>query len=131
MNKLQRIAHIRKCRLLGGGNPVRFWVWINNGWVKLRLEPGQVIRWGQSGPTDEGWSYVSYQFEYDIQIDVIKRTAVSGGCDCDGPIDRVTEYECHFDRLKANWNEKLDDYVPEWDECGGLVRDLYAERAGY
>jgi hypothetical protein len=55
---------------------------------------------------------------------------VDGGCDCDGRLDRYSEYECHVRELDARHLEN-ELYLPNWKLLEASQRDYTAEAMGY
>ena len=122
----------------------RFWVWWNDGWVKLTLRPGQTLSHGYSGPTDEGWSSEHHNYEYDAETLCVTSHCTSDGSDCDGRLTRYYDCECRVDDLHAVPPPPLDEQAfcrrsirefwpmrPLWKKIGSSQRDYNAEAAGY
>lgn len=103
----------------------RFWVWWNDGWVKLRLKPGEVIQLYESHDTDEGFSFQNEIYEHDD--DYISCHVQSGGRDCDGPLEHHSVYECTLQELQP----AADSVSPPWRKVKAWQRDAYAEQMGY
>jgi hypothetical protein len=81
---------------------------------------GQTQSFGYSRPTEEGYEYDNIELERN-----------SGGRDCDGPIDRHSEYVCKIGPdLQADTN-CYGDKLPKWQRTKARVRDYYAEAMGY
>ena len=106
----------------------RFWAHVNDGYVKITLEPGQRLSWGESHPTDEGFSYQSESWTFEGET--ITRESASGGRDCDGRIDYYRDSECSVYCLAARQYED-GEFTPEWVDTGSSQRDEYAEAIGY
>lgn len=111
---------------------VRFWIHGKNGRVKITMRPGQVLSWGQSWRTEEGYSYESFRLEY-FGDDIYQERA-SGGSDCDGPIDDYATLVCPVSMLHSR--PLSDKYCaitlfPQWERLKSRVHDAYAEMAGY
>lgn len=124
----------------------RFWHYSSGaGYVTLTLRPGKAITIRSGGPTDEGFSYTTETYEYDVDENRIIYTAECNARDCDGPLDRVYISACQLDMLHArdlsqvfdasNWPEEhkacAGIFMPEWQKLSSSQRDAYAEAAGY
>jgi hypothetical protein len=127
----------------------RFWVWINDGWVKLSIPPGEPWEWCHAHPTDEGWSSESIRWTNDGQC--VTREWCDDGVDCDGRLTRSGSDYCPIEQLRANavceresmW--QLEDgttifmadeenegiYTPEWEKGDSSVYDENAVLANY
>jgi hypothetical protein len=117
---------------------VRFWVWINGGWVRLTLRPGQTLEHCKHCRTDEGWSAEWTRWTHDW--DQVVRESVSDGRDCDGRLTEDWMDFCPFERLDqleySHWASDCHNGVPirspAWEEYGpGRVYDEYAQAANY
>ena len=110
----------------------RFWVWWNDGWVKLTGKPGQRLTFSKGGPTDEGWSREgeTYYFDNDPVTPGVVCQSGSDGRDCDGRFSTYAEYFCSFQDLSAR---ELEDgrRVPIWQKTEASRRDYTAESMGY
>lgn len=125
----------------------RFWVWENDGWIKLTLKPGQTLRYFHGGLTDEGFSHHHQEFEYDADDGVVISRYTSHARDCDGPHDYECDSHCPVSELQARppvkrgdpteygegFEEQFDIPVPrpEWRKVSASQRDYYAEAMGY
>jgi hypothetical protein len=106
----------------------RFWIWHNDGWVKLTLRPGQVFTVVDGGPTDEGYSYTAQVYTH--EGDHILRETSTRAADCDGPHEYYADCTAALDALQ----EYLCDdgtRVPSWERVRASQRDRFAEDAGY
>lgn len=107
----------------------RFWIWWNDGFVRLKLNPGQsVVAW-RGGPTDEGYSRTVETYAYDGAI--VSRTIEEDGRDCDGRHEYFWEGFCEFTLLKSRAAEGEIFGVPAWEETCKGQRDHFAEAMGY
>ncbi len=106
----------------------RFWLWINDGWVKLTLRPGQTLAWASTRSTDEGWASEYECFEHDGAG--VLSVCGTDGVDCDGRLETHREFYCPLECLKAH---VADDgtFIPSWDRKPAYQRDHSAEMAGY
>jgi len=113
----------------------RFWVWWNDGWVKLSLQPQESVAVYNGGRTEEGW-YRSWTTWYRNDGDIVFRRCESEECDCDGRLDHWDLASCPLDNLKLLTPFDQSDIdagimVPDWTRVVGGQRDHEAERAGY
>lgn len=115
----------------------RFWIWLNDGLVKLTLKPGQELVWFKSWRHDEGWSSEIHQWTYDEFDGVVVEDYGTDGVDCDGRLSTSSSYEVPVDRLA-----ETEMYVaegtygpmpaqPDWCRKGSFQRDYSAEAMGY
>lgn len=117
----------------------RFWDWVNNGWVKITLKPGQSLSHHRHSKDEEGYSYEHTEWNYFVDgEDEITRNWISGGRDCDGEIRNtggevavrgadgfalVSVAEIHMGQPMARLDWKTA--VPT------RVYDQYAQQMGY
>jgi hypothetical protein len=105
---------------------IRFWVWHNNGLVRLTLERGNVAHVRGSRPTDEGYS--AWSDSYTWAGDTVRCEFWRQSRDCDGLTessgivvwDTVSTYQADDGTLVAQWTEEESEY-----------RDYAAEAMGY
>lgn len=105
----------------------RFWVWHNDGFVRLKLSPGQAVWFETGGPTDEG-----YHHEYHYYLnegDWVRYNYDTESRDCDGRLDTHQSFYCRVDRLDDI--ETDGPYVPHWVRLEARQRDYSAEAMGY
>lgn len=122
----------------------RFWTWINDGWVKLTLRPGESLQWFTWNTHNEGWS--SECVEWSLEDDVVTRTTETDGSDCDGRLSRSYIDECGIGELasvpamiQCEFDEEWDGWKidlsqpkrPDWQKVRSGQRDYAAEAAGY
>lgn len=114
----------------------RFWVWHNNGWVKLTLTPGQSVSFHTGGETEEGWSHEHSVYTHTGEE--VESSHGTEGCDCDGRHSWSSESYCHLDDLKARdayecnpIDENKGIMAPEWTRGSSRQYDQFAEMAGY
>lgn len=133
-------ASIRACSRLAHQPNARFWVWENDGWVKLTLKPGQILWYSRESTGEEGWTWTRQEYEYDRNgSEVISRYATESK-DCDGRHNYYCECECPVSELQARppepadpeWGtEEIPVPRPEWRKVSASQRDYYAEAMGY
>ena len=120
----------------------RFWVYVNDGPVKLTLRPGQSLEHSEGGPCEEGYSYEYTKWEYADDEPVVYREWATDSRDCDGRHGNGGEQVCHVDRLLEGGTPGMmegDDEEtwagvvwPDWQKHRDhSVYDQYAQMAGY
>jgi hypothetical protein len=117
----------------------RFWFWINGGWVKITLKPGQSLSHYIAWSHDEGWSSESNQWTH--QGDSVECSWAMDGKDCDGRLTRHGELNCSLCCLDSISMSEDDEgnirpgnegiFVPDWQKASSGQRDYAAEAAGY
>lgn len=114
----------------------RFWIWHNQSWVKLTLQPHETLEILEGGYTDEGYSHECTTYTHDG--DGVSREYTCNACDCDGPISNQTDSYCSLEDLRAvdmmeyyNCPENEGIFRPEWERTYAGQRDVYAEAMGY
>lgn len=110
----------------------RFWVWWNDGWVKLSLRKARPLFVSTFSYTDEGWSREECSWEFDGRK--IIRSWTIEEKDCDGRLDRYGDEETDILHLKDcespdSWEQGIK--FPSWRKVDSSQRDEYAELAGY
>ena len=99
---------------------MRFKTYHRGSEVTLSIDEGQSIHTYEGGPTDEGWSSVSH--DYELSGGVLHNEIVSDGVDCDG-------------RLTTSFvmiaNQVRDNGFPDWRDVSSEVYDENAQAAGY
>jgi hypothetical protein len=116
----------------------RFWVWLNNGWVRLSLADGQALEWWTGGLTDEGFSNQDHRFSRCGSVITWEETTQSR--DCDGRFDCYSVCSTLTTELKAR--DMAADvpvlaelnagiFAPMWESGDRSQRDYSAEAAGY
>lgn len=114
----------------------RFWIWWNQGWVKLTLTRRRpIIQLLMGRQTEEGYTQ-EYQV-YRLMVDGVECETHVYSSDCDGPHEWHWEGRCAFDRLREPTDPDLivdpEDPCdrPMWERTHVSQRDVYAEMAGY
>lgn len=108
----------------------RFLVYVNSGFVKLTLSPGQRLSWSQASPTEEGWHRDSEAWHFD-GVGVFHMWC-SEGRDCDGLLSHSGEDMCAIELLAARPAWDGIHMLPRWEEVSPtIVYDQYAQEAGY
>ena len=111
----------------------RFWQWVNGGWVKLTLKPGQTLAHHTCNKHDEGWTSTGNTWAYDAETQTIESTLTQDGLDCDGR----SSYHCScwttLDKLRENEFDEDGAIIatPRWERGERVCYDQYAEQAGY
>ena len=106
----------------------RFWVFWNDGAVKITLKPGQSLSVEVGGPTDEGWYREGITWHHEGVT--VRRECADDGSDCDGRLTHYGESRCCIYGL-ASGNEVDGQQMPAWELTNRGQRDYQAERAGY
>jgi hypothetical protein len=106
----------------------RFWVFVNDGPVKLTLTDGQTLTHGGFCRHEEGWSSWSTSWEYEHNI--VIRVDETDGYDCDGRLSTHTKCGCCVEDLHMGATMDGTTY-PAWLTIGSSQRDYTAEAAGY
>ena len=111
----------------------RFWIFVNNSYAKITLEPGQVLTHEQGSSNEEGWSYELVKFTYPSDEEVVYQEWEQESQDCDGRHQIDGESCCPIIQLAVN--EPYGDkgfLLPDWGKSrDSVVYDQYAEMAGY
>ena len=118
----------------------RFWVWINDGPVKLTMRCGQVLRHYSAERTEEGYSRTLHNWEYLAHgWPAVRRSWRIDSRDCDGPMAQGGTDLCPLVLLmghlpEAPYQNSVHGVIvryPQWKEETRERRDTYAEAAGY
>jgi len=122
----------------------RFWVFVNEGFVRLSLKDGESIEHTTGGLADEGHGYESTKWERDGEI--ITRHYIAWGADCDGRYERHSTDTAHIEELERvehyppvqDWLQldRPEDWpivclTPNWESGERGQRDYSAEAAGF
>ena len=107
----------------------RFWIWVNDGPVRISLATGQTLRHHTGGRCEEGYSYHYEEWTHDG--DMIRRVSTYMSRDCDGRYTGGQDLVCPLSLLASHI--VLDDPIryPDWQVERELHRDHAAEAAGY
>lgn len=111
---------------------IRFWHFMNDGWVKITLRPETTLHHYKSAPTDEGWSSEAVMWSYDG--DVASMECIYDGRDCDGRLTRG--YDLTLEKIETYpKGDCLEDFPggprAVWRETDSYQRDQYAELMNY
>lgn len=111
---------------------VRWWDWVNGGYVKLTLRPGQTLRHHQSWDTDEGWASESNEWHYCDESGKVFNNNCTDGRDCDGRLTRSCSsfFAVGLERCGNAADEDGIRY-PMWERLRASQRDYAAEAMGY
>src|SRR5262245_13524241 len=99
----------------------RFWIWHNDGWVRMKItDRDQAFEVVSGGPNEEGFSYTYQRFW--IEGDCVFREVVTDARDCDGPLETYDIYRAYGTELEC---ERGDDNHrrPKWEHLEGHRRD--------
>lgn len=136
-----RLNRLHAARLVEGLNAgddtdnLRFWDFVNGGWVKLTLYPGKRLQHTRGGPCDEGYQWTTETWWRDDDGLVHCRYQTDGR-DCDGRYSSEQEVTCDpkfldlNDATDADGN-RLGFGTPAWATFHSSQRDHAAEVAGY
>jgi len=109
----------------------RFWNWVNGAYVKLTLEPGQVLNWHNCEGHEEGWSSYEESWELSSDGEVIVREYMSDGTDCDGRLSSGGTMIASADGSTFRDYAGEGYFCPDWVDDDRWQRDQSAEAAGY
>lgn len=109
----------------------RFWVFVNDGFVRIALRPGQTLSHCSYQTTDEGWSSEAETWEHTGTH--IRRELYRDGVDCDGRLSSEQADECHVNDLAGLevMGEPTWPRLPVWKERTYSQRDYSAEAMNY
>ena len=108
----------------------RFWIWHNDGWVKLTLKPNQQLRFSCGGPTEEGYHIEYHSYKNSLNNRQVISHYDSYARDCDGPHEHHSVASCSYELLHEVVSDDGTER-PEWQRMQSWHRDTYAERMGY
>lgn len=113
---------------------VRFWIYWNGTYSRVTMRPGGTFELSQGGPTDEGWNWTRERYTFDGEV--VTSECADEGCDCDGRLDRYSEWVCPVSDLAIrpgheDYEESRGLMLPEWQKASAYQRDYAAEAAGY
>jgi len=116
----------------------RFWIYVNNDYVKISLKPGQTLDWYVKEATDEGWSGEGLTFQYDEGNGRVIRESVTEGRDCDGLIQYFDKAQCAIENFRDGDEtfDMIEEHgkvvqFPSWERVTSEVYDDEAQKAGY
>jgi len=107
----------------------RFWVWWNDGLVKLTLKPGQELRCWRSERHEEGWS--SSLVEWEHTGEELLCRIIEDGTDCDGRVSYESYHSCPVGSLATRWNRFYRVWLPSWKLEGSAINDRFARSMNY
>jgi hypothetical protein len=98
--------------------------------VKIKLRPGQTLKWSHYSRDEEGGSFEANEWSWDGER-LVSRGYFSG-TDCDGRVDRSWEGVTTEKDFQVN-SDGIHPEVkyPKWDDVEESQRDYSAEAAGY
>ena len=107
----------------------RFWEFVNSGWVKITIRPGQYLRWGKAYLTDEGYNSVSKEWWFSQNgVNYIRHEASR---DCDGGHSCIDEYFSPVPMRFKEWDYSPNGAVPDWRKKNSRCHDQFAEMMNY
>lgn len=114
----------------------RFWDFVNGGWCKVTLRPGQSMSWVRFGWTEEGSKCEAIEWEHDGEHVISRLTRDE--TDCDGRFSTRIDLACPVESLRSvelnEWQAAelpLGVLLPDWRKLSATQRDYSAEHAGY
>lgn len=113
---------------------VRFWVYVNGGYVRLTLPPGgKVIAHVKCDDAEgEGFSRNVQTWERHPEMHGFAlRKVTEKGRDCDGGYSFGYQMVCAYDRLARILCMFTGHHTPDWQPAESEQRDYAAEAAGY
>lgn len=114
---------------------VRFWVYVNDTFVRISLTDGQALTHRAGGATDEGWS--SEANVWALEGNTVRHECYQDGRDCDGRLSSEYVTECPVADLGAHRISGDDEWalsapaLPSWQKVEASQRDYSAEAMGY
>lgn len=114
----------------------RFWVMVNDGWVKLTLHPEQILTWRSGSPTDEGYSNLTESYQHDgatVTATWYRETWDAGGRYTSGGSLVCAVRDLHAATVDTPYDpgEFKPPGIPKWMPMERWQRDHSAEAAGY
>jgi hypothetical protein len=103
-------------------DPVRFYVWIGRGLVRLALSNGDSVTHRVFSYHDEGWT--SRVITITRDRNTLLGSDFHEGTDCDG-------YQSTYHMFTSAVDDLNERGVPNWTAGETRCRDAYAEAAGY
>lgn len=116
---------------------MRFTEYLNSGYVRLSLRPGQVLLWTTGRVQhEEGWTRETREWSMSSDGLTVRSVCAVDGRDCDGFTSSTTEFECPVEGLdmrRVDMSEYGEGvvFLPDWRRVDAYCRDEYAEMAGY
>jgi len=106
----------------------RFWTWINDGWIRMTLQPGQEITHCVGGPHEEGYSYETTTYTH--HGETVGREVFTESRDCDGRYDNAYSQAAAIDALD---NVETPDRVmrPDWQTIDETQRPQNAPQGAF
>lgn len=109
----------------------RFWMYVNDGLVKLSIASGSSISFRYGGPHEEGYSYTEVTMRY--RNGIVTKKSYTSACDCDGPLESWNTSQADINvRVYLDCFEPVPpEQVLKFERVSGHQRDHYAEAMGY
>lgn len=110
--------------------PNKFWDFVNDGYVKIKIKEGQTLQWHRRGWNGEGYSWEGEKWE--IEDGLLINEYCRGGRDCDGSHRNGGVMVCPLDELAAvpSYGEP-SILKPNWRKQDEWQRDSFAESMNY
>jgi|SRR6478736_9148327 len=108
----------------------RFMVYVNGAHIKIKLKPGQCLRWTKHSSDDEGYGWEADQWTY--EDGTVENWWGRGGQDCDGYSSESGKRYCPINKLQKIENA-YDPFIlmPEWESGKTDCYDQYAVASNY
>lgn len=121
---------------------VRLWVHYKDSYVKITLKDGEEVTFRDGGPTDEGYDYSTYSYQYFREEGKVYSSIERNARDCDGRLDTFHDFCFDVNNYKTqsafiDWDSEgeciYDDSIqlPEWEKIRSSQRDQFAALMGY
>ncbi len=89
----------------------KFWIWVNDGPVRLCVKQGQWLRWHMCAQTEEGCLYL--QKTWILNGALVTEFVNSEESDCDGFKEIQSRHSCCVFKLRE-WDDLLGYHFPDW-----------------
>jgi hypothetical protein len=118
----------------------KFWIFENDGYVKVKVPLGCDVTWDRFMRHDEGWTHRCITYVYERGGKTVTESVAEFAQDCDGRLDQY--WRASFDLIEYYRNGgpstpkglsglRLDASCPRWRTEDHDRRDHEAEKAGY
>lgn len=112
---------------------IKFWDFVGNSPVKLKLEGEKTLQHHKKTYDEEGYSFYGNRWYLDLDNNKIIKESTFDAVDCDGRIREYVTLECDFTKTNAGEYDPEDKEVkyPLWNIRDSSRRDQYAEMSNY